>query len=288
LNGETTFLYSAPLPVLLVPLAVAGFVLWRRRAALACRLVATVGLGLILGVIAASRIVGLVYEYRLRWTWVLGMMAFVVVALTTWLVITTRSRRGNRWLVPVALVALGVLCVVNSVSATRARISPRLRPPSSELAALEPQIVRALPDRAGDVIIRATSPGAAFYKSGLLLRLERQGITAREDSNPGDSYGRHRDHRAGPVRAVFTVAHNEDFDTLAANPGPLRLLAYHGDRTRADRARVVSRRLAKLAQLDADRAAGKISDREYLRRTFQLPDPGRATAVFESPVGPEQ
>jgi hypothetical protein len=286
LLGESAFLHSAPRPVLLVPVGVAGFVLWRRRAGRALRLVATVGMGLILGVIAVARTAGIVYDYRLRWTWVLGMMAFVVVAWTAWLVITTRSRRADRWLVPAALCAVGLLSIVNSISATRARISPDLRAPSSALAALEPQIVRALPHRGGDVIIRATSPGAGFYKSGLLLRLERRGITARADTSPGDSYGRHRHHRKGPVRAVFTVALNEGFDTLSANPGALRLLAYEGDRSRTDRARVVSRRVVELAQLDAERKAGRVDVAEYVRRMSRLPDPGNAVAVFEGPLSP--
>jgi hypothetical protein len=281
--GETAFLHAAPRPVLLVPVGVAGFVLWHVRANHAGRLVATVGLGLILGVVAVASTTGIVYDYRLRWTWILGMMAFVVVAWTAWLVITARSRRGDRWLVPAALCTLGLLSIVNSVSAARARISPSLKPSSSVLAALEPQVVRALPDRAGDVIIRATSPGAGFYQSGLLLRLERQGITARADSNPGDTYGRHRLRRKGPVRAVFTVAADEGFDTLSAHPGSLRLLAYEGDRSRTDRARVHSRRVVELAQLDAERQAGRIDVAEYVRRVSRLPDPGPAVAVFESP-----
>ena len=117
--GQTPFLASAPRPVLLLPVGVAGLVLWRRRASHACRLVVTVGLGLLVGVVAVARTVGFVADYRLRWTWVLGMVAFVVVAWTAWLA-TTRSRRAGRWLVPAALCALGVLGIMNSVSAARA------------------------------------------------------------------------------------------------------------------------------------------------------------------------
>ena len=86
--GETLFLNSAPLPVLLVPLAVAPV---RAVAATGHATrpfsLATVGLGLVVGVIAVARTVGIVYDYRLRWTWVLGMLAFVVVAWTTWMVV---------------------------------------------------------------------------------------------------------------------------------------------------------------------------------------------------------
>jgi hypothetical protein len=183
-----------------------------------------------------------------------------------------------------AVGGLVVLSVVNTVSAARARISPTLRAPSSALAALEPKIVRALPDRKGDVIIRHAGPIASFYKSGLLLRLERQGFTARVDADPGDSYGRDRTHRKGPVRAVFVVALNSGVDALLARPGTLQLRGYHGDHTRAARARIVRRRAVRLAHLDAERKAGKIDAAHYLRTFVRLPDPGLAVAVFQAPT----
>ena len=211
LNGETLFLYSAPMPVLLVPLVVAGFVLWRRRATEALLLLATVSLGLVLGVIAVSRIVGIVYVYRLQWTWVLAMLAFVVVAWTGWMVIAARSPRGGRRLVGFGLCALGVLSLVNSVSAARAV--------SSRSTSRRRRYWRGLNHRSsgrcrrgrGDVIIRATSPGAGFYKSGLVLRLERDGIRSsrrrqsrrllRPESQPpsrGTGAGHlHRRHQRG-------------------------------------------------------------------------------------------
>jgi hypothetical protein len=295
--GETPFLNSAPRPLLLVPLGVAGVVLWRLRASDAWRLVVTVGLGLVVGGVAVARTVGPVADYRLRWTWVLGMLALVVVAWTAWLA-ATRSRRAAGWLVPAALCALGGLSIVNSVSAARARVDPYLRAPSSALASLVPKVERALPDGQGDVIIRALEPSipapfpappkrcwcaASAYKSGLLLSLERRGITTRVDDNPGDFYGSSRDHRKAPVRAVLTVAVNAEYDTLSARPGALRLIAYYGDRTRADRARVVPGRAIKVAQIDAELKAGKIDAKEFFARMSRLPDPGQAVAVFESP-----
>jgi hypothetical protein len=285
-------------PVLLVPVGVAGLVLWRRRAGDACRLVVTVGLGLLVGVVAVARTIGFVADYRLRWTWILGMVAFVVVAWTTWLA-TTRSRRASRWLVPAALCALAALGIANSISAARARVDPQLRAASLALAALVPRVEHALPDRDGDVIIRAVEPSipapypapatmcwcaASAYKSGLLLSLERHGVAARVDANPGDFYGRSRNHGKGPVRAVLTVAVNAEYDTMAEHPGALRLIAYYGDRTRVDRARLIPSRAARVAQIDADLKAGKIDGKEYFARVSRLPDPGQAVAVYESPL----
>jgi hypothetical protein len=285
--GVTVFLNTAPHPVLLVPLAIAGFVLWRKRGrtSKAGRLAATVALGLVFGVIAVSRTTGIMYDYRLRWTWILGMMAFVVVAWTTWMVLSSRSPGVDRWLVRIALFGLVVLSIVNSVTAARARVDPIHRPASSTLAAFKPKVLHALPATKGDVIIRATSPGAGYYRTGLVLLLERQGIRARVDENPGNFYGKHRVHKKGPVRAIFTVDVDEDYDAVVAHPGPQRLVAYRGTLSRAARARVVAKRSGGLARLDADRKAGRIDSAEYVRRSYRLPSPGKAVAVFQTPLG---
>lgn len=280
--GVSSFLESSPLPVLLVPLVVAGFVLWRRRGASGALLVATIGVGLGTGVLSVARTVGVIYDYRLRWTWILGMLGLVAVAWALWLL----ASRASRWLVPAAVSGLAVLSITNSVSAARARIDPVQRAASTTLARFEPQVLRALPDRPGDVIIRATSPGAGYYKSGLVLRLERDGIAARVDANPGDFYGKSRDHhRATAVRAIFTVAINDEIADLAAQATGARLIGYRSDQPRSERARLLRERAVAAARLNALHQSGKIDDDEYLRRTVALPDPGLAVGLFEIPVG---
>ena len=69
-------------------------------------LAATLGLSLVLGVLAVARTLGHVFAYRLRWTWVLAMIAAVVVAWTAWTWAARARRGGERWLVPLSIGAL--------------------------------------------------------------------------------------------------------------------------------------------------------------------------------------
>ena len=207
-SAEPTYLYSARVPVLFVPLVVAAVVVWARRMSGARRLTATLAVALLSGVFAVERTVGLVYEYRLRWTWVLGMIAGLVVAWTAWTVVR------RRWLVPASLAALVVLAGVNSASAVTAR--PPYERESSALRAITPQVVEALPPGDGDVLVRPESFGSYFVATGLVLQLERRGIAGRVDPGREDAFGEHRVHRRGPLRSILTVAADIDVERLSA------------------------------------------------------------------------
>src|SRR5918998_402991 len=94
---------------------------WRRGMADALRLVAVWLVASALGVVATARTVGLVYEYRIGWVRVLGMVAGVLVAWVGWRVLADRwAWLERRVLAPVSLVALVVLAVVGSVAHVRA------------------------------------------------------------------------------------------------------------------------------------------------------------------------
>jgi hypothetical protein len=263
-TGEPGYVYAARAPVLLLPVAVAAALLWRRVPDVR-RLVVVVASALVLGVIAVARILGPVYEYRLRWTWVLAMSAAV---LAGWAVATYVPRRG---LVVGAGAGLLVLAAVNGVSAARGGMLHARD--SSVLRVLTPQVLAGLPGGRGDVVLRQTSFGSTFYRNGLLLQLERRGVAARVTGG-SVAVGSHRVHRRGPVRADLTVAIQDDVERFAARPD-LRLVAYWGTRTRADRARVV----ARLRDLAARNAAGELSDAGYYVAAARL-RLGDAVAVF--------
>jgi hypothetical protein len=253
-TGEPSSLHSIPAPVLLLPLAVSAFAIWRRRGREARRLVATLGLSLVLGVTAVARTLGEVFAYRLRWTWVLAMIAAVVVAWTAWTwAARVAPRVEKRWLVPLSIGALAVLAVVNSVSAVGA--DPPREDESARLRALMPSVVAALPAGDGDVIVQASSFASTFYSAGLVLALERRHYAARVDRGGEVAYLEHRVHRRGKVREVLTVASFDTFDELAARPD-LRLVAYSGRISPVERARLARR----AAALDRAHGAGELDD----------------------------
>ncbi|MBA2625411.1 MAG: hypothetical protein H0U89_07385, partial [Acidimicrobiia bacterium] len=86
-TSEPRALTSRPVPVLLVPLAAAGLVAWRRRARAPLALVVVVSVALVVGSLSVARTIGLIYTYRLRWTWVVGVTAAIAVAWTAWVAV---------------------------------------------------------------------------------------------------------------------------------------------------------------------------------------------------------
>ena len=274
-NSEPMVLSKPPLPVLLIPLCIAALVLWRRRISDACRLLATLAVAAALGVVSVANVVGPVYAYRLRWTWMLAMTSFVAVAWAAWVVASERGPGVTaRWLVPVSASALLLLATVSSVSAARAH-TPQ-QPEESVVAALWPPVLRSLPRGDGDVTLRATSFGSIFYVSGIVLGLERKGVTARVDESVGWIYGEHRAHRTGRVRADLWVVTDLDLEVFLKR-ADLRLVAYHGTLPIPERARVV----ARLATSDAAHAAGRLTDAEWLQQRIPLlARLGTAVAVF--------
>jgi hypothetical protein len=277
LFGETDLVFSAPVPVLLLPFGLAVLVLWRRRSAEGLRLAATLALALVLGVIAVARTIGAVNDYRLRWTWVLGMVAAIVVAWSAWTLVAGRwPRAESRALVPLAVSLLVVFAGLNAIAAARAG-TPAAGPDklwSTTMAALIPPAAHALPAGQGDVLVHYTSIESLLHAPGVVLGLERRGIDAKVEPEPATRFGEHRVHRGGAVRAVLTLVSGAD--VLSNRPGA-RLVAYWGVRPKADFARAIESSSA----LDAAHVAGRLSEQEWLRRRQRL-SPGDAVAVFMS------
>ena len=227
-------------------------------------MVLTLLVALAVGAVSVSRTVGDLAAYRLGWTWVLAMLASVVVGWTAWLVASGQvGRRASvdRWLVAVSMVTLVVLAGVNSIDAARAGDpQPHWTP---VMTALSPPVAAALPARTGDVIVRWHSASGQFLAPGIVLDLERRGSARRVDPDPASRFGAHRIHRHGPVRAVVTIL---AADQILAPPPGARVVSYHGTKSRRELAQAVADRRA----LDAARAAGTITDAEWARRTLAI------------------
>jgi hypothetical protein len=279
-TGEPVLLHSAPLPVLLAPFAIAAVAFWRWGNADAVKLVATLVLALVLGVISVTRITGYAYVYRFRWTWVLAMLAMAVVIWAAWIFVSRRAEAAGvtRQLLIVPFAALAALCGVNAVSAARAG-TPQDRI-SSAMETVGPAAEAALPKRSGEVVVRYASFKSQVYYSALVVYLERHGVDVRVDASDEDAFGSHRvrDHDER-LRATLTIAANTDFDELSTRPH-LRLVAYWGTRSVESRAGAVAQR----HDLEAAREAGTISA-ETLLDELTKQHLGSAVGVFmEAPA----
>lgn len=277
-TSEPTLLDRNPRPLLLVAFAAGWLVLHRRGMRAATRLAATLAVALVAGVASVARTLGPAYAYRLRWTWVLGMVAVLIAVWALWVVAERRWARAGPLLASGALAGLAVLGVTNGVRAGGSDVPYEAR--SDVMQALAPALDRALPAAAGDdeILVQTTSFAGTFYRSGVVLWLERRGVEARVSPSDvdDDAFGSHRVLDEEPA-AVWTVAVDREVEVVAERPGH-ELIAYWGVLSRDERARLVARR----SRLDADHAAGRYDDAEYLRRALAL-EPGRAIAVFASP-----
>ena len=192
LFSPSAHLGSAPVPVLLVAVAAAAVVLWRWRPRDGRALVLTLAVVVAISVAAVARTVGPIFDYRLRWTWVAPMLAFVTVLWAAWLAAARRWPDAARRLVLPGLVAAFV--VVAGVDAVAAGRVDRLAPGDADImAALVPDVLDEL-EGAGvgpdDEVLVADPPGApSWFPGGLLVQLDRRGYDARALPERGDQLG---------------------------------------------------------------------------------------------------
>ncbi len=263
LLGESRYFYSSPLPVLLVPVAAATIVLWRRSRD-ARGLVVTLALMLALVVVSVMRTVGSVWDYRLRYTWVPPLVAAVVVLWATWLVVARRWPGIGRALVPAGLAVAVALAGVNAVSGVRAGTPHEDHAEAVE--ALSAPVIDAYDGADGRVVvIELVGVAGPTYSRALVLQLERAGIDVKVDPRIGYAFSPGRVHDGGPVAARLVVATKDDVPVLMDQPG-VSLLARWSTLPpeRYDRVR------RQRQELLATHEAGAISDVELLERMADL------------------
>jgi hypothetical protein len=290
-SAESPFIASAPLPWLLLPVVAAGVVLWRRRKSTAAdtadtvdadgwRLTVLLGFLLIVSIVAVDRTVGPAFDYRLRWTWVAPMLAFVLVAWTAWRLVAERwPHAERRVLVPLALASLAVLSVVHVATGARG-VTPR-EPDSAVVAALVPDVVDAVaptgPDD-GQVLVIDPYHAAGYYSRAVVLELERRGFDARVDPVRGVLFGRSRVVDPDePIRARLIVVQDRGIDVMAENPGMELVAEWESPAVEVTR-RNAERRADFLAGLDPEGTGdpgerGGLSQAELLGELNRLDDP---------------
>jgi hypothetical protein len=275
-TGEPAYLHNSVVPWLAIPFLFAAYVLWRRRIIEGLHLALVVTAAIVLGILAVTRTIGVIYEYRLRWTWILGMLAMLLVGWAGWIVVQRALPGGlARYAAVPVVAAIAVFTVANTVSA--ARTATPQQPQASVLARLVPPLIDALPRRPGVVIV-STSPESWEYTSGVVLWLERRGIAAQvpDTQDAEQSYGYARVYHGGPVRARVTIAGDAAYDRLASDPAQ-RLVTYRSPVSRSTRKLLV----AEVAAVTDRYRAGFLSAPDVLSRVESLNRRlGHATAVF--------
>jgi hypothetical protein len=209
----------------------------RRRSAATVWLGVVIAVGLVAALLAVSNIVGLVFPYLNRWTWVLGAALGILVLQGLWLLVP-EGRRASvlRGALPVAVVVLAVVAVAESVDAIDSG-TPYADAQRRERA-ITNQVLAGLPDGDGPVLVDITKGG--LVAPGITLQLERQGIPVEVRPSQPVVYGKWRDSEGGgPYRAELMVVLGDEeiraYENGSPNPGR-RIAHYRRARTAADRA----------------------------------------------------
>jgi len=226
--SEPAYIDRALAPVLLVVVAAAVYGVWRRGMPDARRLVVVWLAASLFGIVATARTIGLVYDYRLGWVRVLGMVAGVLVAWVGWSVLADRwADVGPRVLAAASVAVLAVLAAVGTVAHGQAgRPQPVL---SARLEGVVDDVVEGLPAGDGPVLVDgAATFESALYPAAVILQLERRGIEGRLPAGD-DAIGDHRMHGGEELRATLVLGTGSQIPLLAADDG-LELVAYDGER----------------------------------------------------------
>ncbi|QYG94001.1 hypothetical protein HC251_17200 [Iamia sp. SCSIO 61187] len=250
--GESHYLEDPVVPWLLLAVAVAGVVLWRRRPTGRPLLVVLVTM-LALGVAAVARTVGPQFEYRLLWTWVPPVVAFVVVALAGWTWLAESHRSAARWVGAAAVACVAVLALVNGVAGVRAGTFDEGN--SDVMAAITPPVVEAVEDVDEPVLVTDPFQAGAWYARGLVLQLERRGIEAVVPPERRWEQSPHRIHDGGPVGATLVVVTDRSVADYLEDPD-LELIVEWSDASPEE----LDALDAAMDRIEADRVAGRIDD----------------------------
>jgi hypothetical protein len=276
-NGETTLISKTVWPVLLVPFVAAVVVAWRRRDRRVLRLAAVVGFMLIVSVLSVARTIGVMYQYRLLWTWVLATLAAIVVLWTIWNVVAERwPDAEQRVLTPIALLTIGALCVVQTGAVLQAGTSAIYSPATERVTR---QVARQLDPHGGEVVLSAPTAIGGWFLQGLLVGLEKDGFAARVSEDPYEIFGHDRVASGDPPQARLVVM---TVDDLAANPpgGDLQLIAYSGPQPLGQMVDRVRAAQAEQSRLIAALEDGTIGPDEFNRAMAASKPSGEAFAVY--------
>jgi hypothetical protein len=195
---------------------------WRRRESPgALRFQAVVGLGALAGLVAVSRISGIVFSYLIRWWWPLAALWWASIVWSVWGALHDRLRSPLR----VAVVGVAALYLATIGFQTVSQPAEMLES-IDENAAQEPLAVLtdgALPQVPTDrtVLFRQIGPGVGWVGDGIALQLIRSGRDTRfEDEETNRyKYGEGRITRADASQAGVVLMSGIGIEDLERRGG---------------------------------------------------------------------
>ena len=260
---------STSVPVAVLPAVLSGLLAKRRGWRDITWLAALVAALAVTAVVSVSRVVGDLLPYLTVWTWVVGLMAWLLVGATAARWVGEVRPGVDRPLAFWSAVVGVVLLVVNSVAAARA--GTPTGDESRIVGELAADVRANLHDEVDVVHLQAEgSLSANSYADGLALQLERAGRRVEVGPEQDAKYGRHRVGCTGGA-ATLLVTVNEEV-SASADDHDLELVG------RAS-ALPLAERDARVRAVERARASSSSAEELY-RRVAALPRPGSEVAVY--------
>ncbi len=266
LDGGTTLQTMTLVPVLLGAVALACVLAWRRRDRPPLRLIAILGVSVVVGVVATARTVGVMYDYRLQWTWILAALVMAATAWIGWNALDGRRPALAATIVPVILVLLAAFAGAATIDATD---TTGIEWVSRDTTTAVRRAARHLDPKGGPVLVEAASIPSNWQLDGVIADLERRGFTVRVPRGADAIYGAHRAAGSGPLQAHLRIVAGPDL-TGFTRPAGWRIIGYGGRHPLAEQAREGGRIERARQRLTARFERGEIDQEAYVRRLFDL------------------
>jgi hypothetical protein len=216
-------------PFVLLLLVGAFVVAWRRRDREALTLDIIALTFVLVAWIASASVVDTPFSYILRWTWLVGALA--------WLAIGWTLLRAISWPRPVAVgagVVIVALVIGTCVSAVRAKTpEPQIEQAARAVMPAVRAVARQSPQ---PVIVRgAGGIGSGALADAVYIQLERDGLDPKFDKDLAYIVGDRHAIDDAQARTVIIAAADEFIDPIASDPR-YKLIASHDSLSPDDRA----------------------------------------------------
>ncbi len=266
LDGGTTLQTTTLVPVLLAVVVLACVVAWRRRDRAPLRLIAMLGVNVVVGVVATARTVGVMYDYRLQWTWILAALVMAATAWIGWNALAGWRPALATAAVPVTLILLAAVAGAATIDATD---TAGIEWVSNETSTAVRAAARHLDPEGGPLLLEAASIPSNWQLQGVIADLERRGFAVRVPRGADGIYGAHRAVGPGPLQAHLRVVAGPDLTGFTL-PAGWKTIGYGGRRPLAEQAREGRRIQTARRRLTARFDRGEIDADTYAHRLFAL------------------
>ncbi len=212
ITREPTALGATQVPWLLLPYATALILLGRRGRSPVRSLLLLLGVVVIASIPILARTVGPMYEYRLRWLWVVAMLVVVATVWGLGLVSAARLPRAVTVGAPLTAAVAGCVLVLLGISTLLAADPPGYQE-SKTVDRLASQIRHHVSPR-GPIELTGTSFAASLDIPGIILRLGRAGYQPRVAALPENRlrYGPDSLTAGTPARRL-TILSDDEIDS---------------------------------------------------------------------------